>query len=87
MTRTYSKVTAKGQITLPAAARRRFGLRPGIRATITVDDQGIRVSAPPDLAEVRGRLQAEMRAAGTWAGALEPHEAWADDAAGRHGQP
>lgn len=32
-------VTAKGQVTLPAAARRRLGIKPGTRLTILVIDE------------------------------------------------
>jgi AbrB family looped-hinge helix DNA binding protein len=83
----YSTVTAKGQVTLPAELRQRFGFRPGQKVAITADEHGIRVEAPPNIVDVRSRLRAEMMAQGTWGTELNPAEAWAQDAVERHAQP
>ncbi|MDR1712458.1 MAG: AbrB/MazE/SpoVT family DNA-binding domain-containing protein [Propionibacteriaceae bacterium] len=84
MTLVYSTVTAKGQITLPAEVRRRFGFRPGQKVAIVADDSGVRVEAPGSVADVRARLRAEMTAQGTWGAPLDPAAAWSDDTAERH---
>jgi AbrB family looped-hinge helix DNA binding protein len=84
MTTVYSTMSAKGQVTLPAAWRRRFGFLPGQKVAITASDQGVTIEAPPSLPEVRQRIEAEMRAQGTWGTALTPSDAWPDDAAQRH---
>ncbi|MCA8974379.1 MAG: AbrB/MazE/SpoVT family DNA-binding domain-containing protein [Myxococcales bacterium] len=38
---TTAKLTSKGQITLPAAMRRRLGLRPGDRVRVSLHEAGI----------------------------------------------
>ena len=80
----YSTVTAKGQITLPAPLRQRFGFRPGLKVVITADEHGVRVEAPPSLEQVRTTIEAQMRRNGTWGGPVDPHQAWVDDAVERH---
>ena len=81
----YSTVTAKGQITLPAQLRQQFGFRPGQKVAITADEHGVRVEVPPTLEQVRTRIEAQMRANGTWGVPIDdPHQAWVDDAVERH---
>lgn len=82
----YSTVTAKGQITLPAELRQKFGFRPGQRVAITADESGVRVEAPPSLADLRKRVQTEMLHKGTWGATLDPSEAWISDVVERHAQ-
>ena len=54
-------VSSKSQIVLPAAIRRRLGIRPGDRLIIEVDGDGIRLRKLPlsdleSLASLRGAL-------------------------------
>ncbi|WP_337867939.1 AbrB/MazE/SpoVT family DNA-binding domain-containing protein [Meiothermus sp.] len=47
-----SKITSKGQITLPVAIRRRLGLKEGDQVVFDVDDAGV-VKLRPDRGESR----------------------------------
>jgi AbrB family looped-hinge helix DNA binding protein len=51
---TYATVSSKGQITLPAGARRALGLRPHDRVTIEVDRQRIVLRAAPGILNLAG---------------------------------
>ena len=53
---TVATVSAKGQITLPAAARRALGIKPHDRVVIELMPDGIRVAPAPDFFELRGFL-------------------------------
>ena len=59
-----AKVTAKGQITLPVALRRRLGLEPGLQVEFVEDTTGIRVVRHikgADLEGVRGCLKGALK--------------------------
>jgi AbrB family looped-hinge helix DNA binding protein len=51
-----STVSMKGQITLPAGARRRVGIRPHDRVLIEVEGDKILVRPAPDFARLSGFL-------------------------------
>ena len=53
---TVATVSAKGQITLPAEARRALGIKPHDRVVIEVLPDGIRIAPAPDFFELRGFL-------------------------------
>ncbi|MDR0284097.1 MAG: AbrB/MazE/SpoVT family DNA-binding domain-containing protein [Propionibacteriaceae bacterium] len=80
MTMTYSTITAKGQVTLPAELRRKLGLRPGARVAIREVQGTVVIDPPPDMTTVRARARAEMEAANTWGTVIESG-AWAGEAA------
>jgi AbrB family looped-hinge helix DNA binding protein len=52
MIREKSKITSKGQITLPIAIRRRLGLMEGDQVVFDVDDSGV-IRLQPDRGESR----------------------------------
>ncbi len=65
----YATITAKGQITLPVAARRALGLREGQKVEVRVEGNSLVIEAPPpDIAALRQRLRTEGEALGTWGG-------------------
>lgn len=50
----YTTMTEKGQITLPAAIRRKLKLEPGKKLSVTLgSDQHIIVESPPSLEEMQ----------------------------------
>ena len=51
---TYATVSSKGQITLPAGARRALGIRPRDRVIIQVDRQRIVLRAAPGILSLAG---------------------------------
>jgi AbrB family looped-hinge helix DNA binding protein len=53
---TTATLSSKSQITLPAAACRRVGLKPHDRVLVEVRDDAIVVRPAPDLMKMRGRL-------------------------------
>lgn len=66
MAHMYATITSKGQITLPAAARRALGLREGQKVEVRVEGTSLVIEAPPDIETLRQRLRAEGEALGTW---------------------
>lgn len=77
MTTSYATVTSKGQITLPAHARRALGLVPGRKVAITIEGDHLVLESPVSLADVRTRLRAEAEAAGTWGQVPVAGDGWA----------
>lgn len=61
----YTTITSKGQITLPAGARRALGLHAGQKVTVRVEGDHLVIDAPVDAEDVRAQLRAEIAAAGT----------------------
>ena len=55
-------MTAKGQITVPAAFREKLGLIPGKKVTVELKGNAIVVNAPVDFAAVRANIRAHMTA-------------------------
>jgi AbrB family looped-hinge helix DNA binding protein len=74
---TYATVSSKGQITLPAGARRALGLRPRDRVTIRVDRQRIVLQAAPGILSLAGM-------AGRAVSRDDERAAAMDHVAGRH---
>lgn len=68
---TYTTITAKGQITLPAEARRKLGLHAGQRVAVRIDGDQLVIDLPSDIAAVRARIRAEAESRGTWG--VVPH--------------
>ena len=66
----------KGQITLPAAFRKKLGLESGLKVAMREVEGGILIDAPLSMAAVRERARAEMEAAGTWGSIVDAHKGW-----------
>jgi len=73
----YTTITAKGQITLPAEARRALGLRAGQRVSVRVDGDRLVIDPPSDIAAVRARMRAEAESQGTWGVVPHAGDGWA----------
>ncbi|WP_211221813.1 AbrB/MazE/SpoVT family DNA-binding domain-containing protein [Granulicoccus phenolivorans] len=73
----YATITAKGQITLPVAARRALGLREGQKVEVRVEGNSLVIEAPPDIAALRQRLRTEGEALGTWGTIPVSGDGWA----------
>lgn len=67
MSASYTTITAKGQITLPAEARSALGLRVGQKVAVRVEGDHLVIDPPHDVCALRERLQAEAQEHGTWA--------------------
>lgn len=61
MTYYYSSVTSKGTVTLPAEARKRLGIEPGMRVVFEENAQGLVVRRVPTIEELRSENQAYMK--------------------------
>jgi AbrB family looped-hinge helix DNA binding protein len=58
MKRIYVSITQRGQITLPAEVRQRFGLKPRDKVIFEIDDDQVRVTRPEmTLEETFGSLK------------------------------
>lgn len=58
----YSKLTKKGQVTIPAKLRRRYGMQSGSTISFKESNDGIIVRPLPDIADSAGRLSRYARA-------------------------
>ena len=83
MTTSYTTITSKGQITLPAEARRALGLRPGQKVGVRVEGDHIVIDVPPELSTLRARIRAEAQAKGTWELVPRGGDGWIAQARGR----
>ncbi len=52
----YSKITRKGQVTIPAHLRKKHGMEEGITVKFEESHQGIIVKPLPDIADSAGKL-------------------------------
>ncbi len=52
----YSKVTSKGQTTIPAPYRKRYNLREGAMVSFKATARGIIIEAVPDIADSAGSM-------------------------------
>ncbi len=86
MTTGYTTITAKGQITLPAAVRQALGLRPGQKVAVRVEGDHVIIDAPPDLETVRAQLRDAAVAAGTWGVIPHSGDGWAAYVAEKYAQ-
>jgi len=73
----YATVTSKGQITLPAAARRVLGLRSGQKVAIHVGDNSLTIDAPGDIMSLRALAREQAEAVGTWGTVPTSGDGWA----------
>ncbi|MDF1489913.1 AbrB/MazE/SpoVT family DNA-binding domain-containing protein [Tessaracoccus caeni] len=73
---TYTTITSKGQITLPAEARRALNLRPGQKVAVRVEGDHLVIDPPQDIAALRKRLREEAEAAGTWGTVPQSGDGW-----------
>ncbi|MGO3797457.1 MAG: AbrB/MazE/SpoVT family DNA-binding domain-containing protein [Pauljensenia sp.] len=83
----YATITSKGQVTLPARARRALGLRPGQRVVVRVEGDSLILDAPPSLDRLRAQIREEALAQGTWDRIPSAGEGWvaqAEDHRGEH---
>lgn len=80
MTVSYTTITSKGQITLPAGARRALNLRAGQQVAVRVEGDHLVIDLPHNIDEVRARLRAEAEQQGTWG--MVPHsgDGWTAEA-------
>lgn len=53
---TLATVSSKGQITLPAAARRKLGLKPNTKVDLEVTDTGITIRPVKSISDAFGAL-------------------------------
>lgn len=83
----YTTITAKGQITLPAEARRALNLRAGQRVAVRVEGDHLVIDLPHDIDEVRARLRAEAELQGTWGVIPRGGDGWTAQAGARVAQP
>jgi len=79
----YTTVTSKGQITLPADLRKRFGIQPGHRVGIREVGGTITLEPIKTIAEARIAARREIEAADTIGAAAEVSAGWRDAAAHR----
>lgn len=84
MTAMHAKITSKGQITLPVAARRALGLHVGQRVEVRVEGASLVIDAPPDITELRRRNRADAEANGTWGTTVTSGDGWAGHVADRY---
>jgi len=52
----YSKLTKKGQVTIPSHLRKRYGMQEGSTVAFEESSNGIIVKPVPDIADSAGRL-------------------------------
>lgn len=55
-------MTSKGQITIPAEARKKLGLRPGQKLSVRVEGDRLVIDPPRSIEDVRERIRAERTA-------------------------
>ena len=79
----YTTITSKGQITLPAEARRELNLRPGQRVAVRVENGHLVVDPPPSIDDVRAELRSEAERHGTWGRFPHAGDGWAAQAEAR----
>lgn len=75
-TTAYTTITSKGQITLPAEARRALGLHAGQKVAVRVEGDHLVIDVPPELSTLRARIRAEAQDRGTWALVPGAGEGW-----------
>ncbi|MDR1187421.1 MAG: AbrB/MazE/SpoVT family DNA-binding domain-containing protein [Bifidobacteriaceae bacterium] len=66
MSPTYTTVTSKGQVTIPAEMRRGLGIEPGQKLQVSTDAGRVVIEPTTGIEQLRGRLRAEAEVNGTW---------------------
>jgi len=82
----YATVSTKGQITIPAPIRDRFGLRAGRRVGFRVEGDSVRLELPATVEDVRAMLQTALKANGTWGTPTVGGDGWAAYVEDEYGQ-
>ncbi|AXE39065.1 AbrB/MazE/SpoVT family DNA-binding domain-containing protein [Acidipropionibacterium virtanenii] len=77
MTMMYSTITSKGQITLPAEARRALGLHAGQKVAVHIEDDRLVIDRPDDISTLRARIRSEAERRGTWGTVPHSGDGWA----------
>ena len=85
MSVSYSTITEKGQVTLPAALRRKLGLLPGLKVAMREEGGMVVVAPAPSIDRLRAQAKEEMIAAGTWGKIVTASDGWAAAAAEKYG--
>ena len=80
MTTIYASITSKGQITIPVEARRELDLQTGQRLAVSVTNNSLTLSAPPDLDRLRKTIRKEAKAKGTWGTVPVANDGWSTHA-------
>ncbi|HXH27092.1 MAG TPA: AbrB/MazE/SpoVT family DNA-binding domain-containing protein [Candidatus Acidoferrum sp.] len=60
----FTTITTKGQITLPIELRRRLHVRPGMKVTLSYQNDSIVIHPAVDLDDLRARAKAHMKKRG-----------------------
>lgn len=76
----YATVTSKGQITLPAKARRALGLRSGQKVAIHIGENSLTIDAPGDIIALRALVREQAEQAGTWGNVPTAGDGWSQRA-------
>lgn len=83
----YATITSKGQITLPAQARRALNLRAGQKVAVSIEGDRLVIDAPHDIADLRVHVRAEAEARGTWGFIPHAGDGWSARAEDVHAMP
>jgi AbrB family looped-hinge helix DNA binding protein len=86
MSATYATITSKGQITLPAEARRALGLRSGQKVAVRVEGDHLIIDRPQGVEALRDKLRAEAQERGTWGATPQAGEGWSARAEDHRGE-
>lgn len=86
MPATYATITSKGQITLPAEARRALGLRSGQKVAVRVEGDHLIIDRPQGVDALRDKLRAEAQERGTWGATPQAGDGWSARAEDHHGE-
>lgn len=73
----YVTISSRGQITLPAEARRALGLHAGQKVSVRVEGDRLVIDRPRDIKSLRARIRAEAETRGTWGTVPHAGDAWA----------
>ena len=78
----YATVSTKGQVTIPALIRQKFGIVEGRRVGFRVEGDAVSLEIPSDIESVRTQLQGAMRSNGTLGVPYSSGDGWAAHVAG-----
>lgn len=86
MSATYATITSKGQITLPAEARRALGLRSGQKVAVRVEGDHLIIDRPQGVEALRDKLRTEAQERGTWGATPRAGDGWSARAEDHRGE-
>jgi AbrB family looped-hinge helix DNA binding protein len=72
----YVTISSRGQITLPAEARRALGLHAGQKVSVRVEGDRLVIDRPRDIESLRARIRAEAETRGTWGTVPHAGDGW-----------